>query len=87
MAVGVGVGCGDGLRVSSERLSHPQPQCLCCKQELGCQRSVDPWEQAVPGYVLTMPGSGRVQHVGLGEKATPRLQSCPWAGISAPSVA
>ena len=45
--------CGDRLRVSSERLSHPQPQCLCCKQELGCQRSVDPWEQ-VPGYVLTV---------------------------------
>lgn len=51
-----GRGCGavgEGLRVSGERPSHPHPQCLCCKQELGCQRSVDPWELAVPGCVLT----------------------------------
>ena len=85
----MGVGCGDGLRVSSERLSHPQPQCLCCKQELGCQRSVDPWEQAVPGYVLTLtrkwacPACGAL---GEGHPPAPVLplgrNQCPFSGLT-----
>lgn len=69
---------GEGLQVSLERSSHPRPQCLCCKQELGCQRSVDPWEQAVPGCVLTATRMWACPACGAWGKG-----HGPWAGIGA----